>query len=171
MCLSFQLSINKIPSENQVLKSNIMNNKKELKNSAKFNVLFVFLILLLVVGFPNNVNGQTTDYVMNEEVLVWTEKMPEYPGGMIALKTFITQNVEYPEEAKKKNIEETIYVRFVVNKKGKVEQIECTVGENELLINEAIRVVGLLLDFEPGTQAGKPVNVWFSFPISFQLNN
>ncbi len=42
-------------------------------------------------------------------------------------------------------------------------------GVDPLLNAEAVRLVGLLPDFEPGKQAGKAVDVWYMVPVSFNL--
>lgn len=46
--------------------------------------------------------------------------MPEFPGGQQGLTEFLIANVEYPEFAKKNNIEGKVYVTFIVNEKGEV---------------------------------------------------
>ena len=108
---------------------------------------------------------------IDDEPVVWAEQMPIFPGGEAALKVFIAENVEYPEMAAENDIQGTVYLRFVVQKNGKVGQVQVTRGVDPLLDDEATRVVKLLPNFTPGSQGGRPVNVWFSVPIVFQLNN
>jgi hypothetical protein len=43
-------------------------------------------------------------------------------------------------------------------------------GASENLNNEALRAVKLIPDFEkPGFKDGKPVNVYYSLPVTFKL--
>ena len=42
-------------------------------------------------------------------------------------------------------------------------------GVDPVLDAEAMRVVSMLPQWSPGKQGGKPVNVWFQLPITFQL--
>ncbi|MBN2890310.1 MAG: TonB family protein [Bacteroidales bacterium] len=107
----------------------------------------------------------------DEEAQVWAEQMPAFPGGEAALKVFIAENIIFPESDYLNNLHGTVFVRFVVGKTGKVGDILVTRGVDPLFDAEAVRVVKLLPDFIPGVQGGKPVNVWFSMPINFQLNN
>jgi TonB family protein len=104
-----------------------------------------------------------------EEVFTVVEEMPQYPGGDEALMKFLMENIKYPAEAKEKNIQGRVIVRFVVNYQGNVEKVETVRGVDPLLDTEAVRVVSMLKGFTPGKQKGKPVNVWYSVPVTFQL--
>jgi len=107
--------------------------------------------------------------VIPEEVFVIVEDMPGFPGGEKALMEFIYENIRYPEEARQAGIEGRVVIRFCVNYNGAVDRVSVIKGVHPLLDNEAIRVVSLLPPWEPGKQGGKPVNVWYSVPINFQL--
>jgi len=106
-----------------------------------------------------------------DEPVVWAEQMPEFPGGIVALKQFIAENVDYPTEAQENEIEGTVYLRFVVTKSGKVGEVQLVRGVDQLLDNAAMAVVKKLPDFKPGMQGGRTVPVWYSVPIVFQLTH
>jgi TonB family protein len=82
---------------------------------------------------------------------------------------FVAKNARYPKEAKDSGIEGIVYVRIVISKEGKVIEPKVLRSLHPLLDNEALRVVQLLPDWKPGTNDGKPVNVWFIIPIKFKL--
>ena len=103
------------------------------------------------------------------EVFVVVEEMPSFPGGDQALMEFIYSHIEYPEIAKENNIQGRVVVRFCVTYKGTVDQVSIIKGVDPSLDNEAIRVIKMLPTWKPGKQGGKPVNVWYSVPINFQL--
>lgn len=134
--------------------------------------------------------------IVDEKVYFIVDKMPEYPGGEDALRKFIATNVMYPKKAKETGTEGKIYVQFIVNKNGKVEQVKhiatrAPVKEkNEIgeivvvaytevfhregkafdeLAAEGERVVSGLPDWTPGEHKGEPVNVSFTVPINFAL--
>lgn len=44
------------------------------------------------------------------------EKMPDFPGGMEALMTYINKTIKYPEKAMKENISGRVIVQFIVRK-------------------------------------------------------
>lgn len=103
------------------------------------------------------------------EVFVIVEEMPSFPGGDKALMEFIYSNIQYPEIAKENNIQGRVILRFCVTYKGAVDQVTVIKGVDPALDNEAIRVIKLLPPWKPGKQGGKPVNVWYSVPVTFQL--
>lgn len=100
------------------------------------------------------------------------EIAPEYPGGMSALMTYISENVEYPEEALSMNKEGKVHVGFIIEKDGSVSTVSNTdrskyVDKN--LVKEAIRVVSSMPNWKPGMQRGKVVRVQYSLPINFKI--
>ena len=134
------------------------------------------VIALALLAFANPSNGTA---VTNEQapatspqgtkVYETVEQMPEFPGGMEALINFLQENVQYPENAVKNNIEGRVLVQFIVDKTGQVYDAEVVRSVDEELDAEALRVVKSMPNFIPGRQDGKAVSVWFTLPISFKL--
>ncbi len=105
----------------------------------------------------------------DDEVFMVVEEMPEYPGGVEALRMFLAQSVKYPMEAVKKGVQGKVYVNFVVEKDGSVGLVKIARGVSPELDAEALRVVKLLNNWVPGKQKGKPVRVSYTVPINFAL--
>jgi periplasmic protein TonB len=103
------------------------------------------------------------------EPFVVVEEMPMFPGGEVALLSYIAEHTQYPEVAKENNIQGKVIVRFCVTSKGGVDKVEILKGVDPELDKEAIRVVKTLPAFKPGKQGGKPVPVWYMVPINFTL--
>jgi len=103
------------------------------------------------------------------EVFVVVEEMPAFPGGDKAMMEFIYANIQYPELAKENNIQGRVTLRFCVTYKGGVDQVQVIRGVDKTLDEEAVRVIKMLPAWKPGKQGGKPVNVWYSVPVTFQL--
>ena len=153
-----------------------MLNKNKSRNLAKLKYLLsipVFAMLLIMFSFskgtiiPPEVNStaQVQDTIYDE-----VDEMPVFPGGEAALMAFIGKNVKYPEASKKNGEQGIVYVKFVVDKKGKVKNPTIEKGVTKGLDDESLRVVGLLPDFEkPGYKNGKAVNVHFILPIKYKL--
>jgi len=104
------------------------------------------------------------------QVFFIVENMPEFPGGDLELRKYINQNVVYPEIAKENGIQGRVFVQFVVNKQGKVEQVKVVRGVDPSLDKAAVKVIQSLPSWKPGSQRGKSVRVSFTVPINFQLN-
>jgi TonB family protein len=104
-----------------------------------------------------------------EQIFFMVEEMPEYPGGEMALRQYIANNVDYPDDAQKGGIQGKVYVSFVVSKDGSVADAKIARGVNPSLDEEALRVVNSLPKWIPGKQKGEYVNVSYTVPINFVL--
>ncbi len=104
-----------------------------------------------------------------EMVYVSVDQMPEFPGGMDALKKYIADHIKYPELAKENRIQGTVYVRFIVERYGGISNIKVIRSIDPVLDREAVRVIRSLPKFKPGMQNGHPVRVWFTIPVEFKL--
>ena len=105
-----------------------------------------------------------------EQIFKVVEQMPEFSGGMTALMKYLRENIKYPEECMKENIEGKAFVSFVVKKDGSISDIKIMQSSgNEKLDNESLRVVSSMPKWKPGMQRGEVVNVRFSLPIMFRL--
>ncbi|WP_439584057.1 TonB family protein [Dyadobacter bucti] len=98
------------------------------------------------------------------------EQAPEYRGGLAAMGAFLQKNLKYPSQAAKAGIEGRVFVEFTVGSDGKVENVKSLKGIGFGCDEEAVRVVQLMKNWNPGKQAGVPVRVRFTLPIAFQLN-
>ncbi len=103
------------------------------------------------------------------QIFVSVEQMPEFPGGINALRRYIAEHLQYPVLAQENEIEGTVIVKFVVGKNGAVSNVQVIRGVDPLLDSEAVRVVKSLPRFKPGYNNGHPVRVWYTLPIIFKL--
>ena len=106
----------------------------------------------------------------NGDVFMVVEEMPEYPGGLDGLKSFIVENVKYPEQAKKNKVEGKVFVSFVIDEQGNVTNAKVVRAVNPELDKEALRVVNKMEKWTPGKQKGENVKVQYTLPIQFALN-
>lgn len=100
----------------------------------------------------------------DEQIFVIVEQEPELIGGLASLQALI----KYPEMARKAGIEGRVYLQFIVNKQGEVENPVVVRGIGGGCDKEALRVIKQA-KFRPGMQRGRPVNVRYSMPIVFRL--
>lgn len=104
-----------------------------------------------------------------KEIFVFVEEMPEFPGGELALRKYLTNAVKYPLIAQENGIQGKVYVSFIIDESGAITHIELLRGIDSSLDNEALRVVRTLPKWKPGKQAGKAVKVRYNVPIHFEL--
>ena len=110
------------------------------------------------------------------------EDVPVYPGCenvekdqlrtcfQDKINKHILKNFRYPEIAQEMGIQGRVYVNFVISKEGNITNIKMR-GPYKNLEKEAHRIISLLPNITPGKQRGKPVNVPFSIPIVFKLQD
>lgn len=109
------------------------------------------------------------DSTAKEEVFMVAEQMPEYPGGMKEMLKFLQENVKYPENAMKNNVQGRVIVQFVVEKDGTPTEFKVLRSVDPDLDAEALRVMKAMPKWKPGMQKGQVVRVKFTVPVSFKL--
>lgn len=106
-----------------------------------------------------------------DKVYMAVEKVAEYPGGQKAMMQFLVENVKYPENAMKNDIQGRVVVKFIVTKKGKIKDVTVLKPVDPELDKEAIRVVESMPDWIPAQNDGKAVDSYFHLPVSFKLRS
>ena len=123
-------------------------------------------------GETVNIKGSSeennqTDYL--KTIFKSVEQMPRFPGGEAALMKYIESRLNYPPMAAKNNIQGRVVVQFVIDKTGKVGEVNVVRSVDKDLDKEAIRLVKTLPNFTPGRQNGQAVPVWYTLPVTFKL--
>lgn len=120
---------------------------------------------MVVVGFAPEETTAPEEGTVFEVV----EKMPEYPGGMSAMMAFISKNIKYPVAAQKAKIQGRVVIQFIVDKEGNITNPRVIRSADPLLDAEAIRLTTIMPKWKPGMQKGQAVNVKYTVPIMFRL--
>ncbi|NDV96825.1 hypothetical protein D0T84_18205 [Dysgonomonas sp. 521] len=112
------------------------------------------------------------------EVFDFADKHPQFPGGVSAMRKFISDNMQYPAESIKYKEEGNVVVQFIVSPTGEISDVfgvvRCRFNEqcsstSLVLAKEAERIVGLMPNWIPGENKGKKVAVRYALPIKFKL--
>lgn len=120
------------------------------------------------IEIPQTVT-QTEPEEQVEEIFTVVEEMPSFPGGTGELMKFLSKNIKYPEIAAENGIKGRVMVSFVVNKDGKIVDVQVIRGVDPSLDKEAVRVVKSMPAWKPGKQSGKPVRTRYTLPVMFKL--
>lgn len=133
----------------------------------------------LVINAEDNANLAQEAYVaptvtteeveVEEEIEVFVEKDPEFPGGTDALLKYLAENIQYPDQARATNIEGKVYIEFVVEKDGRVTNVVIKRDIGAGCGKEAARVVQAMPKWTPGEKSGKRVRSRFTVPVTFKL--
>ena len=130
--------------------------------------LSLFAALIMVFAFSLNVNAQVGEY--DDSVLILNVEEPaEFPGGLDSLIKFISNNIKYPQEALDNKIEGRVFLTFIVEKDGSINDIKILRDIGYGCGEEAVRIVKLMPKWKPGKQRGKPVRQQFNLPVSFKI--
>lgn len=92
------------------------------------------------------------------------EDAPKLIGGLEGLQA----RVEYPELARRAEIEGRVFIQFVVDEQGRVVDPVVVRSPSDLLSEAALKAVRESR-FVPGQQRGRPVKVRYSLPVTFVL--
>lgn len=101
---------------------------------------------------------------VEDKVYTVVEVQPTFRGNLSA---WISDNLRYPAVAQENDIQGRVVVKFIVDKDGNINQAQIVRGVDPALDNEAIRLVSSMPKWNPGTNRGEPVSVWFTLPINF----
>lgn len=77
----------------------------------------------------------------------------------------------YPAQEKELNIKGTVLVRFEVDEYGKIGQVEILKSKTPNFSKEALRLVNLMPNWEPGSINNLPVKMKMTLPINFQITD
>ncbi|MEM7160811.1 MAG: energy transducer TonB [Bacteroidota bacterium] len=111
--------------------------------------------------------GMPDELIDEEHIFTIVEEQPEFPGGDLAMKKFLNENMDYPRLALEAGIHGTVYLTFVVDQEGNIDNVEILRGIGGGCDGEAVSVVSKMPKWKPGKQRGKPVKVQFNMPITF----
>ncbi|MFM7757779.1 MAG: energy transducer TonB, partial [Crocinitomicaceae bacterium] len=94
----------------------------------------------------------------------------EFTGGESAMQKWMQQNLVYPEMSMEMGEQGKVYLKFVVEKDGKISNVEVIKGVSRDLDNEAKRLVRAMPGWKAGESKGMKVRSSFTMPINFELN-
>ena len=108
---------------------------------------------------------------IEEEIFVTAEQMPTFRGGDLSkFCNWVYSNIKYPQEALENGIQGNVVVKFVVEKDGRLSNIQVLQSPDKTLSEAAIQVLQESPKWEPGKQSNKLVRITYTLPISFKFN-
>lgn len=112
-----------------------------------------------------------TEFVDLTKPYLKVEEEAIFKGGTVNdFCKWVGKQIKYPEIAAELQIKGKVLVQFVVNREGRTEDIKIIKGVDDMLDQEAIRVVASSPKWKPARQQGTDVKQQFVIPIYFQLN-
>lgn len=132
-------------------------------------VLAALLAVLLVpaLAHAQETGARTFEHEASsiDEVFVVVEQLPVLIGGLEKLQS----DVNYPIDGCPTSLQGRVFLQFIVDKEGNVQEPSVVRSLSESCDAEALRAVRNLT-FEPGLQRGQRVNVKMSLPVMFKAD-
>lgn len=94
------------------------------------------------------------------------ERQPEFPGGIDALRRFLSGNLNTPDELISGE-RKTVRIRFWVGKDGSISALEIDQTAGNSFDKEVIRVFKKMPRWKPAIQNGVSVPVSYMMPVTF----
>lgn len=122
------------------------------------------LLLMFVLLFGMNGFAQA-------ELFVDPEEPAEFPGGSVALKKFIAENLVHPQEAIDNGYQGICRVQFLIGEDGSCKNfvVRNGVADCPSCDREVLRVLKLMPKWKPGLLDGKPIPTKYMLPVVFNL--
>ncbi|MEL6536687.1 MAG: energy transducer TonB [Bacteroidota bacterium] len=97
------------------------------------------------------------------------EHQAEYPGGVNSLLKYLAENIKYPSQARRMNIQGRVFVKFIVEKDGSISQVQVERGIGAGCDEAAVEAIKNMPHWSPGRQRGVAVRQWMHIPVNFNL--
>src|SRR5690554_593059 len=121
----------------------------------------LFIFTLCIQTF--NIQAQEDEKLKDREAT--------FPGGTEAMFKFLSENIEFPEIAMELGDQGKVFLEFVVNKDGSIEQVAILKGVSKAIDKEAIRVINAMPNWIPAVWKGEIVRARCRIPINFILES
>ncbi|MFZ9027767.1 MAG: energy transducer TonB [Crocinitomicaceae bacterium] len=133
------------------------------------------LAFTFVLGFMLTAHAQEpvqeNGTKIESDIIDFPDVEAEFKGGRDEMMKFISNNVQYPFEARKDGIQGRVYMSFVVRKSGKIADIKVERGVHEVLDEAATEVIKMMPRWRPAEKDGEKVNCRVRLPIAFMLDS
>lgn len=128
--------------------------------------------------FDEDVDVVQTVGVVEEEVVeddqpfLIAETMPSFQGGDLnTFRAWVQQNVKFPQIALENGIQGRVVLSFVIEKDGRLTNIQVLQTPDRSLSEEAVRVLSKSPKWSPGKQRNQVVRVKYTLPVDFRVQN
>ena len=110
--------------------------------------------------------------IVEEEIFVTAETMPSFMGGDLGVfRNWVQKQLNYPPIAQENGIQGKVIIQFVVEKDGRLTNVQVLSTPDRSLSEEAVRVLQLSPRWSPGKQRNQPVRIKYTLPVDFRIQN
>ncbi len=122
--------------------------------------------------FIQSVGVAEEEVVEDDQPFLIAETMPSFQGGDLnTFRAWVQQNVRFPQIALENGIQGRVVVSFVIEKDGRLTNIQVLQTPDRSLSEETIRVLNKSPKWSPGKQRNQVVRVKYTLPVDFRVQN
>ena len=120
------------------------------------------------IELESNITNEDEDYTYDFLV----DAPPLFDGKRIeeGFHEYVNKNLTFPRELAETTIVGRVYVTFIIEKDGALNNAKVIRGIHPLLDAEALRVINASPQWTPAKLRDEPVRVKYVFPVIFSLN-
>lgn len=139
------------------------------KNDTKITTEFNFADFVEDVEIVQQVAVEE-EVIDEEPPFLVAETMPSFQGGDLnAFRNWVQSKVRYPAIAQENGISGRVVLTFVIEKDGRLTNIQVLQTPDRSLSEEAVRVLQQSPKWSPGKQRNQPVRVKYTLPVDFRI--
>ena len=110
------------------------------------------------------------EVIEDDQPFLIAETMPSFQGGDLnKFRAWVQQNIRFPQIALENGIQGRVVLSFVIEKDGRLTNIQVLQSPDRSLSDEAIRVLSKSPKWSPGKQRNQPVRVKYTLPVDFRV--
>ena len=108
--------------------------------------------------------------VIDDQPFLIVETMPKFQGGDLnTFRKWVQENVKFPTIALENGISGRVTLTFVIEKDGRLTNIQVLQTPDRSLSEEAVRVLNKSPKWTPGKQRNQVVRVKYTLPVEFRM--
>lgn len=110
--------------------------------------------------------------IEDDQPFLIAETMPSFQGGDLnTFRNWVQTNVKFPQIALENGIQGRVVLSFVIEKDGRLTNVQVLQTPDRSLSEEAIRVLNKSPKWSPGKQRNQVVRVKYTLPVDFRVQN
>ncbi len=112
------------------------------------------------------------EIIEDDQPFLTAETMPSFQGGDLnTFRKWVQDNVRFPQIALENGIQGRVTLSFVIEKDGRLTNIQVLMTPDRSLSEEAIRVLNKSPKWSPGKQRNQVVRIKYTLPVDFRMQN
>ena len=112
------------------------------------------------------------EIIEDDQPFLTAETMPSFQGGDLnTFRKWVQDNVRFPQIALENGISGRVVLSFVIEKDGRLTNIQVLMTPDRSLSEEATRVLNKSPKWSPGKQRNQVVRIKYTLPVDFRMQN